>query len=182
MATCTELFISFFKIGSFTIGGGYAMIPLMEQELVSRRQWISQEEFMDMLALSQAMPGIFAVNIATSLGYKLKGLTGAIAAVAGNILVPILIILLLAIFFRHFHGNQLIEAIFKGIRPAVVALIAAPVFTMAKTARISWGNCWIPILAALLIWQFGISPVWVIAAAAVGGFIYGQLSERRNHA
>ncbi|MBQ9435257.1 MAG: chromate transporter [Bacteroidales bacterium] len=182
MATCAELFVSFFKIGTFTIGGGYAMIPLMEKELVDRRQWISREEFMDMMALSQAMPGIFAGNMATSLGYKLRGVRGALAAIAGNILVPIGIILLLAIFFRHFQDNRIVEAVFKGIRPAVVALIAAPVFKMAKTAKLSWRNGWIPIAAALLIWLLGISPVWIILAAAAGGFIYGKITERRNAA
>ena len=182
MATCAELFVSFFKIGTFTIGGGYAMIPLMEKELVDRRQWISREEFLDMMALSQAMPGIFAGNMATSLGYKLRGVRGALAAIAGNILVPIGIILLLAIFFHHFQDNRIVEAVFKGIRPAVVALIAAPVFKMAKTAKLSWHNCWIPIAAALLIWLLGISPVWIILAAAAGGFIYGKIKERRNAA
>jgi len=182
MATCAELFVSFFKIGTFTIGGGYAMIPLMEKELVDRRQWLSREEFMDMMALSQAMPGIFAGNMASSLGYKLRGVAGAVAAIAGTILVPIGIILLLAIFFQQFQDNRVVEAIFKGIRPAVVALIAAPVFKMAQTAKISWRNCWIPIIAALLIWLLGISPVWIILAAAAGGYIYGQVKERRNTA
>ena len=182
MATCAELFVSFFKIGTFTIGGGYAMIPLMEKELVDRRQWLSREEFMDMMALSQAMPGIFAGNMATSLGYKLRGVAGAVAAIAGTILVPIGIILLLAIFFQQFQDNRVVEAIFKGIRPAVVALIAAPVFKMAQTAKISWRNCWIPIIAALLIWLLGISPVWIILAAAAGGYIYGQVKERRKTA
>ena len=182
MATCAELFVSFFKIGTFTIGGGYAMIPLMEKELVDRRQWLSREEFMNMMALSQAMPGIFAGNMASSLGYKLRGVAGAAAAIAGTILVPIGIILLLAIFFQQFQNNRVVEAIFKGIRPAVVALIAAPVFKMAQTAKISWRNCWIPIVAALLIWLLGISPVWIILAAAAGGYIYGQVKERRNTA
>ena len=182
MVTCAQLFVSFFKIGTFTIGGGYAMIPLMEKELVDKRQWLSREEFMDMMALSQAMPGVFAGNMATSLGYKLRGVRGALAAITGNILVPIGIIILIAIFFRHFQDNRIVEAVFKGIRPAVVALIAAPVFKMAKTANLSWRNCWIPIVAALLIWLLGISPIWIILAAAAGGFVYGQITERRKTA
>ena len=135
-----------------------------------------------MMALSQAMPGIFAGNMASSLGYKLRGVAGAVAAIAGTILVPIGIILLLAIFFQQFQDNRIVDAIFKGIRPAVVALIAAPVFKMAQTAKISWRNCWIPIVAALLIWLLGISPVWIILAAAAGGYIYGQVKERRKTA
>jgi chromate transporter len=171
----SSLFYSFFKIGTFTIGGGYAMIPLMEDILVDKRQWIDKEEFMNILSISQAMPGVFAVNMATNIGYKLKGVRGSVVAVLGNILVPVAIILLLAIFFRQFRENQVIEAIFKGLRPAVVALIAAPVFSMAKTARISWQNFWIPILSALLIWLLGVSPVIVILVAGVAGFVYGRI-------
>ncbi|MBR4198862.1 MAG: chromate transporter [Bacteroidales bacterium] len=169
------MFYSFFKIGTFTIGGGYAMIPLMEDILVDKRQWIDKEEFMNILSISQAMPGVFAVNMATNIGYKLKGVRGSVVAVLGNILVPVAIILLLAIFFRQFRENQVIEAIFKGLRPAVVALIAAPVFSMAKTARISWQNFWIPILSALLIWLLGVSPVIVILVAGLAGFVYGHI-------
>lgn len=171
----SSLFYSFFKIGTFTIGGGYAMIPLMEDILVDKRQWIDKEEFMNILSISQAMPGVFAVNMATNIGYKLKGVRGSVVAVLGNILVPVAIILLLAIFFRQFRENQVIEAIFKGLRPAVVALIAAPVISMAKTARISWQNFWIPILSALLIWLLGVSPVIVILVAGLAGFVYGHI-------
>ena len=175
-----DLFYSFFKVGTFTIGGGYAMIPLMEDILVDKRQWIDKEEFMNILSISQAMPGVFAVNMATNIGYKLKGVRGSVVAVLGNILVPVAIILLLAIFFRQFRENQVIEAIFKGLRPAVVALIAAPVFSMAKTARISWQNFWIPILSALLIWLLGVSPVIVILVAGVAGFVYGNIKVRKK--
>ena len=180
MARYRELFASFFKIGTFTIGGGYAMIPLMEKELVDKRQWIGKEEFMDILSVSQAMPGVFAVNMATNIGYKLRGVRGSVVSVLGNILVPIVIILLLAVFFHQFHENQVVESIFKGLRPAVVALIAAPVFNMAKTARISWSNFWIPILSALLIWLWGVSPVIVILVAAVSGFVYGTIRQRKE--
>ena len=145
MAGYFELFWSFFKIGSFTLGGGFAMIPLMEKELVQQKQWLSKEEFLDLLSVSQAMPGVFAVNMATSIGYRLRGKTGAIMSILGNILMPILVILLLAIFIRYFRNNPVVESIFKGIRPCVVALIAAPVFTMAKNAGLSWRNCWIQI-------------------------------------
>lgn len=152
------------------------MIPLMEEIIVDKRHWLEKEEFVDVMSISQAMPGVFAVNMATNIGYKLKGVRGAVVAVAGNILAPVLIILLLAVFFRTFRENQVAEAVFKGLRPAVVALIAAPVFNMAKTARISWKNVWIPVLSALLIWLLGVSPVVVILAAGVSGFVYGKLA------
>lgn len=169
------LFSSFLKIGMFTIGGGYAMIPLMEKELVDRRKWLTREEFMDQLALSQSMPGVLAVNMATGVGYRLRGWRGAVSAIAGNIAVPIVLILLLAMAFREFQGNVWVERFFMGVRPAVVALIAAPVFRLASTAGIGWRTCWIPLLAAGLIWLVGVSPVWVILAAGVGGFIYGRV-------
>lgn len=180
MPKLNELYWSFFKIGFFTIGGGYAMIPLMEKEIVERRKWISKEDFMDTLSLSQAMPGIFAVNMATNLGFRFRGILGAIVSVLGNVFVPILIILAIAVFFRQFSENQIIESIFKGIRPAVVALIAAPIFNMAKTAKISWRNFWIPILAAFLIWFLGVSPVIVILAAGVCGYLYGRIKDRKE--
>ena len=175
-----KLFVSFWKIGSFTIGGGYVMIPLMEKELVDRRQWLTREEFLDYMSLAQAMPGIFAVNMATIVGKRQAGWRGVVAAIAGNILMPIALILLLAIFFRHFRDNAVVERIFKGLRPAVVALIAAPVFRMAKSAKVTLRNCWIPGVAALLIWLLGGSPVWVILAAIAAGTIYGKLSNRNG--
>lgn len=178
--TLVELFISFFKIGAFTIGGGYAMIPLMEKEIVDRRGWLDRESFLDVMAVAQALPGVFAVNMATQVGYRRRGIIGSVAAVMGNILVPILIILAFAIFFRQMRGNAVVEAIFKGVRPAVVALIAAPVFNMAKTARISWHNCWIPIVAALLIYLLGVSPTWIVLAAIAGGFLYGRFQQRKE--
>ena len=170
-----KLFVSFWKIGAFTIGGGYVMIPLMEQEIVDRRKWLTREEFLDYLSLSQAMPGIFAVNMATCIGRRLGGVRGIIAAIVGNILMPIAIILVIAISFRYVRDNVFVERIFMGLRPAVVALIAAPVFRMAKTAKVSWRNCWIPVLAALLIWLCGVSPVWVILVAIAGGAVYVKL-------
>lgn len=158
------------------------MIPLMEKELVMRKHWLSKEEFLDLLSVSQAMPGVFAVNMATSIGYRLRGKRGAVIAILGNILMPILIILLLAVFIRYFRDNAIVESIFKGIRPCVVALIAAPVFTMAKNAGLTWKNCWIPLLAAALIWLLGVSPVLIIIIAGVGGFIYGRIKDRKEAA
>ncbi len=175
-----ELFWSFFKIGTFTIGGGYAMIPLMEREIVDRRQWMDRESFMDIMAVSQAMPGIFAVNMATNVGYRMRGHRGVVVSIIGNIAMPIFIILGFATCFRFLKDNPAFEAIFKGIRPAVVALIAAPVFNMAKTAKISWRNCWIPLAAMLLIYLLGLSPVWIILSAIIGGVLYSKYLEKKE--
>ena len=169
-----SLFKTFFHIGLFTIGGGYAMIPLIEAKVVEEKQWISHEDLIDLMAVAQSCPGIFAVNIAIFIGYKLRGVGGALAATLGCILPSFLIILAIARFFRQFQDNQWVARAFRGIRPCVVALIAAPTFKMAKTAKIGWTNVWIPVLGAFLIWMFGVSPIWVIVAAGLGGFLYGK--------
>lgn len=180
MVSLCQLFWSFFKIGTFTIGGGYAMIPLMEKELVDRHHWLTAEEFMEILTLSQTMPGIFAVNMATYVGWRLRGVLGAVVSVIGNILMPILIILALAMGLRYVQGSPAVEAIFKGVRPVVVALIAAPVFRMAKTANVTRYNFWIPVVAALLIWLLDVSPIWVILVTVIGGFLYGKYMEGKE--
>ena len=156
------------------------MIPLMEKELVDRHRWLTAEEFMDILTLSQTMPGIFAANMATHVGWRLRGFSGAAVAVIGNVLMPILIILAMAAGLHYLQGNAVVEAVFKGVRPVVVALIAAPVFRMARAAEISRYNFWIPIVAALLIWLLGVSPIWIILIAGVGGYLYGKYFERKE--
>ena len=180
MVSLVQLFWSFFKIGTFTLGGGYAMIPLMEKELVDRHHWLTNEEFMDIITLSQTMPGVFAANMAVHIGWRLRGVAGAVVSILGNILMPILIILALAMGLHYLQGNTVVEAVFKGVRPVVVALIAAPVFRMAKTVNISRYNFWIPVVAALLICLLGVSPIGVILVAAAGGFVYGRYVERKK--
>lgn len=164
-----KLFFTFFRIGLFTIGGGYAMIPLIESEVVNKNRWLDKNEFADLLAVAQSVPGVFAVNMAVYIGYKIRRLSGGVVTAVGTILPSFLIILGIAVFFQRFKEVTWVNNVFKGIRPAVVALIAIPVFNLARNARIGWHNCWIPILAALLIWLLGVSPVWVIAIAALLG-------------
>lgn len=175
-----EIFWSFLKVGAFTVGGGYAMIPLMQRELVERHGWLTEEDFMDEVALSQAMPGVFAVNMASMTGHRLRGVKGALVAIVGNILMPIVFILLLAMFFRAFREVPVVEHIFMGLRPAVVALIAAPVFTMARSAKVTWSNVWIPVVCALLIWLLGVSPIVVVLAAALLGYLYSLITNHRT--
>lgn len=171
----TQLFTTFAKIGSFTLGGGYAMVPVMQKEIVEKKGWLASDEFMDILAVSQATPGLFAMNMASHIGYKLKGALGGIVGALAVALPSIIAILLIAMFFQAFKDNIYVEKIFMGIRPAVVALIAAPCFSMARTAKINRYNIWIPVVAALLICAFGVSPIWVILVAGIGGFIYGRI-------
>ena len=167
-----KLFISFFKIGAFTFGGGWAMIPLIEREVVDKQNWIKREDFVDALAIAQSLPGVLAVNISILIGNKLRGLKGCLMATLGTILPSFLIILAIAIWFVQTYDNPVVERIFKGIRPAVVALIVSPVFSTAKTARINIKTVIIPIIVALSIWLGGISPIWFVLLGAIGGILY----------
>ena len=168
------LFKTFFHIGLFTIGGGYAMIPLIEAEVVDRKKWLSHEDLLDLMAVAQSCPGVFAVNISIFIGNKLQGTRGALMCTLGCALPSFLIILAIALFFQQFQDNPWVARAFRGIRPCVVALIAAPTFKMARTARITWTNAWIPVVGAFLIWIFGVSPIIIIVAAAIGGYLYGK--------
>ncbi len=178
MVKYCDLFWSFFKIGTFTLGGGYAMIPLMEQELVDRHRWLSQEDFLDQVALSQSMPGVLAVNMATGVGYRLRGFRGAAVAIVANVMMPIIFIITLAILYQFFKTNPLVEHFFMGVRPAAVALIAAPVFKLAQSAGISWKTVWIPVVSALLIWLLGVNPVYVILVAIALGILWAKIGKR----
>jgi len=169
-----ESFKTFFKIGIFTLGGGYAMIPLIEEEVVNKKQWVTKEEFLDIIAIAQSCPGVFAINTSIFIGYKLRKLRGAAATALGTALPSFLIILGIAMFFHEFQDNPIVASIFRGIRPAVVALIAVPTFNLAKSAHVSWANCWIPLGGALLIWLLGVSPIYIILAAGICGWCYGK--------
>lgn len=166
------LFLTFIKIGTFTIGGGYAMLPLIEREVVDKG-WLTKEDFIDIFSVAQSLPGIFAVNISIFVGYKLRKSMGAICCALGTILPSFLIILLIALFFTHARDNVWVEKAFKGLRPAVVALIVVPCLTTARAIKLSRIQLLLPVAAALLIWLGGISPAWIILAAIAGGIIYG---------
>ena len=168
-------FKTFFRIGAFTIGGGYAMIPLIESEVVDKHKWLNREEFLDIIAIAQSCPGVFAINMSVFIGYKLRRFPGALCASLGTALPSFVIILLIAMFFANFQDNPVVESIFRGIRPAVVALIAAPTFNLARSAKISLANCWIPIAGALAIWLMKVNPVVIILIAGLGGYLYGKL-------
>ncbi len=172
-----QLFVTFFKIGLFTFGGGWAMISIIQREIVDNRHWIEESDFLDLLAIAQSMPGILAVNISTVIGDRLRGVKGSLAASIGTIVPSFVIILLIAIFLTPdtIKNNATLTAIFKGIRPAVVALIIAPVITTARSAKIGWKTVAIPVAVALLIysnWPYVSNPIVYIVLGAVGGYIY----------
>lgn len=172
-----KLFLTFMKIGAFTFGGGWAMISIIEKEIVTKNHWINREDFLDLLAVAQSMPGILAVNISVAIGDNLRGVKGSIAAAIGTILPSFLIILAIAIFLTPdaIKNNEVISHIFMGIRPAVVALIVAPVLTTAKAAKINLKTAIIPIAVALLIYSkvpFISNPIVFIILGGLGGYIY----------
>lgn len=155
------------------------MIPLIEREVVDRYRWIEKRDFVDLLAIAQSSPGVLAVNMSIFIGYKLRGVRGSVAAAVGNVLPSVVIILLIALFFNKFREYEVVNNVFMGIRPAVVALIASPVFSVAKSAKIGWTNVWIPVLSALLIVAFGVSPIYIILIAGIGGYLWGRVKGGR---
>lgn len=155
------------------------MIPLIEHDVVERNVWLKKDEFLDLLAVAQSAPGVFAVNMAVFVGYKLRGKRGALAASFGCVLPSVAIILLIALFFRRFRHIEVVNNIFMGIRPVVVALIAVPVFNVAKSARLGWSTVWIPIVAAFLIVALGVSPIYVIIVAGVAGYVWGRMGRNK---
>lgn len=180
-----RLFATFFKIGAFTFGGGWAMISIIEREIVDKYHWIDRNEFLDLLAVAQSLPGILAVNISVAVGDKLRGMKGSICSAAGTIAPSFMIILLIAMFLTPdlITNNPVISAIFKGIRPVVVALIVAPVITSARSAGINWKTVWIPIVVALLIWSklpFISNPILYIVLGGLGGWYILHHSVKAN--
>ena len=176
-----QLFWTYLKIGTFTLGGGYVMLPMIEREVVTRRRWIDADEFLNMIALAQAAPGLIAVNSAIFIGWRIGGWKGVIATVLGAVLPSFVIILLIAMLFQDYKDYPAVEAVFKGVRPAVVALIAAPLCRMAKSAKITWATAFVPIIGALLIWKGGLSPVWIILLTVLISVLFTYLKEKQRN-
>lgn len=178
-----QLFYSFFKIGGFTFGGGWAMISLIEREIVDKKNWIERTEFLDLLAVAQSLPGILAVNMAVVIGDKLRGMRGSLAAATGTILPCFVIILAIAMFLtpEMITNNTTLSAIFKGIRPVVVALIITPVITSIRAAGMGWRTIWIPIVVAAAIWSkipVISNPILFITIGATVGWLHTRRARR----
>jgi len=173
-----NLALIFTKIGAFTIGGGFAMIPLIEDEIVNKHRFMDPKEFMDLLAVAQSVPGVLAIKMATFVGYRMHGIRGSVFVSFATALPSFCMILLIAVFFQNFQDNVIVEHIFKGIRPAVVALIAVPTFNLGKRAKLNRYTIWVPILSALVIWGLGFSPIYVIIIAGLGGLLYGYFTRK----
>ena len=172
MYQALELFFVFFKIGSFTLGSGLAMMPQIKKELVTRRHWLDEDEFIDIVAVTQSAPGPIAVNLAVFLGLRIAGVKGLIATALGSILPSFIIILLIAMLFQGIQNNPLFVAAFKAIKPASVALILVPVFTIAKRTGVLGVKFIIPVIIALLITFTPLSPIYIVLTSIVIGILY----------
>ncbi len=167
-----EMFLVFFKIGAFTFGGGYAMLPLIEVEVVEKKQWVTSQEFLDGLAVAQSSPGPVAVNTSIFIGYQRKGLSGALVCALGTILPSFFIILIIAMFFYRFRDNSIIDRIFMGIKPAVAALIFSAVYRLAKKSQMGKRSGIISILTVVAIIVVGLNPIFAILIGALAAIVY----------
>lgn len=167
-----QLFTTFFKIGCFTIGGGYAMVPVIQREIVENKKWINQEEFLDAIALTNSLPGPLATNTATYVGYRMAGIPGAITGVAATALPSFLIILAIAIFFATIKDSEIVQNIFKGIRPAVVALITFAVIKLAKSIGLKTKNLLISLGTLIAMIFLNIHPIAAVIVSGILGFFF----------
>ena len=166
-----DLFWTFCKIGALTFGGGYAMLPLIQREIVENKKWSTEKEILDYYAVGQCTPGVIAVNTATFIGYKLRGIIGGIVATLGVIFPSIVIILIIATFLQNFADLAIVQSAFAGIRVAVVALIMTTVVKLIKSSIKDYLGVIIAIIAFVISAFIGLSPVYVVIAAALTGFI-----------
>jgi len=164
-----QLFWTFFKIGAFTFGSGYAMISLIEREVVDRHRWFEREDFLDQFTLAQSAPGPFSLNTAVFVGYRVGGWRGALAAVVGLVLPSFFIILMIAMYLTGFRENTVVNAAFKGIRPCVVALIAVPCVRMIQ--KLNLPQILLALAALAVIALLGVSPVLLLVLGALLGIV-----------
>lgn len=172
MKKLLNMFWTFFKIGAFTFGGGYAMIPLIEAEVVSKKQWLSKEDFLDIIVISQTFPGALAVNSSIFIGYRIGGLLGAIIGLLGVILPSFFIIICIAVFFMKFRDYYYVDLIFRGISAAVPMLIVIAVVSLSKSLKKNYVNLIIILISIVSILFLNIHPVIVILLSALYGIIF----------
>lgn len=172
MKKLVELFVSIFKIGAFTFGGGYAMIPLIEEEVVKNKGWLSKEEFVDILVVAQSLPGALAINTSIFLGYRISGITGAIVALMAVIMPSFFIILIIAVFFMQFRDNYYVNAAFLGITAAVPMLVLVGAISLAKGIPKNLRSLITILISLIALIFFHINPVVVIIVSGVYGAIF----------
>ena len=173
-----DLYKSFFTIGGLTFGGGYAMLPMLEREIVEKHGWATRDEILDYFAIGQCTPGIIAVNTATFVGYKQRGVAGGIAATLGVISPSLIIITVIAALLKNFMDITWVQHAFAGIRVAVCALILSSVIKLAKGSVKQPWQIFAAVAAFLIVAVLDLSPVWVIIACILLSFVFGKPLDR----
>lgn len=172
MRELLKFFTTFFRIGLFTFGGGYAMLPLIQREVVEKNGWATEDEVMDYYAVGQCTPGVIAVNVATFIGHKHRGAAGGIFATLGVVAPSVIIISIIAAFLSHFSDNVYVQHALSGIRLAVCALVSVSIFKLFKKGIVDAITAIIALSIFILIRLFGISPVLAVVLSAVAGIIF----------
>lgn len=175
-----KMFLTFFKIGAFTFGGGYAMIPIIQEEIVNKRKWIDENEFLDAIAVAQGSPGPVAVNTSIYVGYRVGGLAGALMCLLGTILPSFFIILVVAKFFYQYRNNPILDKVFLGIRPAIVALILSAVYKLLKNSKFGYNKLLISLATTLIIVFLGVSPIYLVLFGAIGSVIINKIKSKKS--
>lgn len=166
-----DLYTAFFRIGGFTIGGGYVMLPMMQKEVVDQRGWVTDEDMVNYYALASSVPGVIAINTATMIGYRMRGVVGAIAGTAGMVTPSLVIIMFIAAFLTRFQDNVIVQSAFNGIRVAVFAVMVMAVIRIGKKVIKDWVGWLYAVLAFICVIFLNISPIFVILGAIVYGMI-----------
>ena len=179
MASLWQIFWVFAKIGAFTIGGGIPMIAAIKSELIERK-WLKDEDFLDIIALAQTAPGLFAANIAILTGYKLRGTKGSVVATIASCMPPFMIILFIAMFFTEFKDNEYVIRAFKGIRPVVVALIGVPMIDMIKSTRMRWWSWLIFAISLTLVCVLKVSPIYILICVIFIALAVSYIVEKKR--
>nr|WP_297175517.1 chromate transporter [uncultured Agathobaculum sp.] len=175
-----DLFFTFARMGACTFGGGYAMLPILQREVVEKRGWATEDELMDYYAIGQCTPGVIAVNTSTFIGYKTHGLPGAIAATAGMVFPSLVIIVIIAAFIQQFAHLAVVQHAFSGVRIAVCALVLQSVWKMARRGVVDMPTAVILILTFVFVAFLGVSPVLMVIVAAATGILIGLIRRRRT--
>lgn len=166
-----SLFITFFKIGLFSFGGGYAMLSMIQQEVVSKNAWVSPGEFVNMVAISQATPGPIAINMATYVGFKVNSVLGSAFATLGVVMPSVIIMIIITRFFVKFKDNKYVEGAFKGLRPATVGLVAAAAILVSFGTFVDYKSVVIFLVAFLLSFKYKFDPILMIIISGIVGFL-----------
>ena len=179
MKTLIDLFFTFCRIGGLTFGGGYAMLPMIQKEIVEEKKWATEEEVLDYYAVGQCTPGIIAVNTATFIGYKVQGIIGAIVATLGVVFPSLIIITIIAALLKNFASYAIIQHAFSGIRVVVIALIISAILKLAKTSIKNYITLIIAILAFISVAFVNLSPIYIVVGAACVGLISKLIRGRK---